>query len=65
MNKYNFNIIISIITSQTYTVENTRFDEFIELFEALNGLEKSGEILYEELNKFLKNYVAKQNGNLT
>lgn len=38
MNKYNYNILISIITSQTYTVENTRFDEFFELFETLNSL---------------------------
>ncbi len=32
MNKYNYNIIISIITSQTYTIENTKFDELLELF---------------------------------
>lgn len=38
MNKYNYNIIISIITSQSYTVENTKFDEFFELFESLNSL---------------------------
>lgn len=38
MNKYNYNIVISIITSQTYTLENTKFDELFELFEALNSL---------------------------
>ena len=26
MNKYNYNIIISIIISQNYTIDNTRFD---------------------------------------
>jgi len=29
MNKYNYNILISIITTQTYTVENTKFMEFM------------------------------------
>lgn len=62
MNKYNYNIIISIIASQSYTVENTKFDELFELFETLNSLEKSGEILYDEMCKFLKQYVTKEGG---
>jgi len=64
MNKYNYNIIISIISSQSYNVENTRFEEFMELYEGLNRLEKSGEVLYEEISKFIKAHSAREGGNL-
>jgi endonuclease III len=57
MNKYNYNILISIITSQQYNIENTRLEELLELFRSLNQLEKSGEILYDELTRYLKHYL--------
>jgi endonuclease III len=57
MNKYNYNILISIITSQQYSIENTRLEELLELFRSLNQLEKSGEILYDELTRYLKHYL--------
>ena len=47
MNKYNYNIIISIVISQNYSIENTRFDELFELFEGLNAYEQCGEVMYD------------------
>ena len=64
MNKYNYNIIISIIISQNYNIDNTRFDELLELFEGLNAVEQCGEVLYDELAKYLRTCLNRQENNL-
>lgn len=63
MNKYNYNIIISIVISKNYSIDNCKFDEIMELFEQLNAYEQCGEVMYDELAKFLKAHSMRQENN--
>jgi hypothetical protein len=64
MNKYNYNILIIFISSQSYTLENTKLADFIQLIDVLNKLERSGEVLYDDITKYLKQYYANIQGNI-
>lgn len=56
MNKYNYNVLIIFISSQSYNIDNTTLSEFIELVNVLNKLERSGEVLFDDITKYLKLY---------
>lgn len=56
MNKYNYNVLIIFISSQSYNIDNTTLSEFIELVNVLNKLEMSGEVLFDDITKYLKLY---------